>query len=605
MKTFTLTLFSTLTLITSASGSSPNDTCWPSNPGWELLNNTVSGRLIKNTPIAAVCYPGPLFDAQQCAFVDTRWSNSTFQADQSIGYSFPIISSCLPVNSSAGEVAIPGTCTIGDSPWYTINATEATHVRTGVLFAKANNLRLVVKNTGHDLLGSIVRYVKSGGSSICPRSTGFGSLEIWIRHLRKGIIFQQTYVPSSGKCSQNTWTGSAFVIGGGYAWSEVYAVASARSVVVVGGGDPTVGCLGGWMQGGGHSPASRNFGLGADQLLEATVVLASGQIVTASACQNQKLFFALRGGGGGTYGIVTSATVKAHPSNPWIAQVLTMAPFSDISIPDFMKAVAIIYGAYPDLNDGGFSGYGAWAVGSPTPVFANFTTGLTQVLAVANKSLAEVVDIFAPTMAKLVQYNETSLDISVSYIPFPSYQSYYSTLSGVQQLVGTSGAVGSRLLDRRALTTDPAALAKMLNVTAGKPGEFTVNNVCIVGGGQVTADASDKNSGVNPAWRTAYIHNIVARGWALGTSKAGQDMVHNDITFEKVGAMKELAPNTGSYMNEADARDPDWRADFFGANLDILREYKALYDPDDLFYCPTCVGSEKWAEKADGSLCMI
>lgn len=70
------------------------------------------------------------------------------------------------------------------------------------------------------------------------RSTGFGSLEIWIRHLRKGITFQQTYTPSRGECLQNAWTGSAFVIGGGYVWGDVYAAANARNLVVVGGGDP-------------------------------------------------------------------------------------------------------------------------------------------------------------------------------------------------------------------------------------------------------------------------------------------------------------------------------------------------------------------------------
>lgn len=70
----------------------------------------------------------------------------------------------------------------------------------------------------------------------------------------------------------------------------------------------TVGCLGGWMQGGGHSPATHDFGLGADQVLEAQVVLANGKIVTASPCQNSDLLFAIRGGGGGTYGVVVSTT---------------------------------------------------------------------------------------------------------------------------------------------------------------------------------------------------------------------------------------------------------------------------------------------------------
>lgn len=71
--------------------------------------------------------------------------------------------------------------------------------------------------------------------------------------------------------------------------------------MVVGGGSPTVSSTGGWMQGGGHGPASHTFGLGADQVLEAEVVLANGTLDTANACQNQDLYTAIRGGGAGTY----------------------------------------------------------------------------------------------------------------------------------------------------------------------------------------------------------------------------------------------------------------------------------------------------------------
>ena len=69
------------------------------------------------------------------------------------------------------------------------------------------------------------------------RSTGFGSLQVWIRYLRTGIAFQQVYRPS-GQCEGSDWTGSAFTIGGGYTWEDVYPEAAARNVVVVGGGTP-------------------------------------------------------------------------------------------------------------------------------------------------------------------------------------------------------------------------------------------------------------------------------------------------------------------------------------------------------------------------------
>jgi hypothetical protein len=364
-----------------------------------------------------------------------------------------------------------------------------------------------------------------------------------------------------------------------------------------------VGCIGGWAQGGGHSPASRDYGLGADQILEAEVVLANGAVVTANACQNSDLFFAIRGGGGGTYGVVLSTTIKVHPSTPVVAQVLQMAPHNDSQIPEFMNALAIIYAAYPDLNDGGYSGYGSWAVQSYAPVVENYTSGYQHAIAVFNQTLASAQATFSPIADQLAAYNGTSLYMSTTWLTFPSYQSYYTTLSGAQGSVGISGALGSRFFDRNALTSSPSALKDMLNITAGLAGQFAESTVCLVSGGRVFTDASDPYSGVNPAWRTSYVHNIVARAWALGSDAAEIQAVHDDITHTKVGAMRALAPDTGSYMNEADRLDPLFLQDFYGGHLAKLQTVKATYDPLSVFYCPTCVGSNIWHEDSVGRLC--
>jgi hypothetical protein len=348
---------------------------------------------------------------------------------------------------------------------------------------------------------------------------------------------------------------SAIKIAGGYVWGDVYAVANKENVVVVEGGDPVsillvnsliyqliivqgIECIGGWAYGGGHSAVSRDHQLRADQILEAQVVPASGKIVTANACQNSDLFSAILGGGGGTYGIVVSTTVKAYPSTPIVAQVLAMAPLTDEIIPEFMDAVTILYGAFPALNDGSYSGHGSWNVQNYAPVFANFTTGYQHALAVFNQSLAAAEALFALTAAKLAPYNGTSLFISTSYLSFPSYASYYAALSGGQSAVGTNAALGSRFLDKAALNGSATALKKALNVPAGFPGQFTSNNVCLVSGGQVFKDASDPNSGVNPSWRTSYVHHIIARGWTPGTDLATQTAIHNHITYTKVGALR-------------------------------------------------------------------
>src|SRR4029077_5871364 len=73
------------------------------------------------------------------------------------------------------------------------------------------------------------------------------------------------------------------------------------------------GAAGGFMQGGGFGSWSKKFGIAAASMLEAEVVTADGKLLVANRCQNQDLFWALRGGGGGTFGIVTRVTLRTHP----------------------------------------------------------------------------------------------------------------------------------------------------------------------------------------------------------------------------------------------------------------------------------------------------
>src|SRR6186713_2132839 len=127
----------------------PNDLCWPSASTWNKLNATVSGKLIKNIPPAASCYKGQYQDAAACALVSQQWTNSSFQSSNPIGYAYPLNPACPPVI----EGQAPRTCSLGDSPVYTINATTPKDVAKGIVFAEKHNLRLVVRNTGHDLLG--------------------------------------------------------------------------------------------------------------------------------------------------------------------------------------------------------------------------------------------------------------------------------------------------------------------------------------------------------------------------------------------------------------------------------------------------------------------
>ncbi len=356
------------------------------------------------------------------------------------------------------------------------------------------------------------------------------------------------------------------------------------------------------MQGGGHSPATHNFGLGADQVLEAQVVLASGKTVTANACENSDIFFAIRGGGPSTYGVVVSTVVKAHPTTKVAAQIFGFAPLTTNDTSAFMEALAIVHQGYPALSDSGFSGYGSWSIYSPTPILANYSTSFIHTIANFGKTATEAKALFASTAAQLSKYND-SLYMTTTYFDFPTYVAYYNALSGIVTPVGQTAALGSRFLDRKALTGNVTALKNMLSTIAGTPEQATSNNIVFVGGGQVVVDGSDPYSGVNPAWRNTYVHNIVARGWASGSSNTTVQEVYDDITNNKVQAMKNLAPDTGCYMNEADRFDPNHMANFYGEHAQRLKRIKRKRDPEGVFYCPTCIGSQEWDVKARGSLC--
>lgn len=538
--------------------------------------------------MAVSCYPGPSEDRDTCASIVAQWTEAVFQATQPLGIDYPTNLTCPPVNYTVGET--PGSCTVGPNPVYAVNATEPQDVAGALAFASKFDIRVVVKTTGHDLIG---------------RSEGYGGLEIWLRYMRTGIEFEDQY-KSSSCCNTFNWTGSAFKIGGGYTWSDVYSQAQAHDVVVVGGGTPSVSCIGGWMQGGGHGPASRQFGLGADQVLEAQVVLANGSLVTANACENSDLFFAIRGGGPGTYGVVVSAKIKAWPMVQGIAvQHLAIAPLTTHDTSALLDAVSILFSELPDLNEAGYAGYGSWTIDAAVPLFANFSAGYVHGIYLFNATIVEAQAAFAPVRSRLLSYNGTSLYISETYVSYPDYWSFYHNESGINVPGGTSYAGGSRLFDRKSVQANWTALRDAITIVAGEPGQFAFSAVELVSGGQVFADANDPYSGLLPAWRTSYFNNIVSRGWPADANETTRNAVLHDITDIKVAAMKKLAPDTGAYMNEADPRDPDFEQTFYGSNYGRLRGIKKHYDPHDLFYCPTCVGSAEWTVKDDGRLCQI
>jgi len=129
--------------------AAPGSSNWPSLPQWNALNRSISGRLLQPPPPGAVCHPDqPTYNAAQCAnLVQNEW----FQIDY---YSTIPTASAWPFWNNESCLPFPGFPCSGEGyPIYAINATSKDDVKNGVDFARRNNVRLVVKASGHDYLG--------------------------------------------------------------------------------------------------------------------------------------------------------------------------------------------------------------------------------------------------------------------------------------------------------------------------------------------------------------------------------------------------------------------------------------------------------------------
>ena len=145
-------------------------------------------------------------------------------------------------------------CQIGVYSQYVINVTSSDDVAAGLKFAEANNIRLVIHNTGHDFAG---------------KSSGAGSLSLWMHNL-KDIEFIHW--------GDDYYVGKAIRIGAGVQGFEANAAAHDQGLQIVTGECPTVGLAGGYTQGGGHSALSSRHGMAADQALQYEVVIPSGEV---------------------------------------------------------------------------------------------------------------------------------------------------------------------------------------------------------------------------------------------------------------------------------------------------------------------------------------
>ncbi len=178
---------------------------------------------------------------------------------------------------------------------YAVLAASSADVAAAVNFAREHRVRLVVKGGGHSYLGT---------------SNAPDSLLIWTRPNMAAVEVLDSFVPQGATGAAEPEP--AVSVGAGAIWMDAYnAVTTVAGRYVQGGGCTTVG-VGGLTLGGGFGSFSKGFGTAAANLLEAEVVTADGTVRIVNAFQDPDLFWALKGGGGGTFGVVTRFTLRTH-----------------------------------------------------------------------------------------------------------------------------------------------------------------------------------------------------------------------------------------------------------------------------------------------------
>lgn len=171
---------------------------------------------------------------------------------------------------------------------------SAADVAAAVRHARETGLEISVYGGGHGVTGAAVC---DGG--LCVDLRGLTRIEVDVERSR-------------------------VTAGGGLTWGQLDAATQVHGLAVTGGRVSGTG-VAGLALGSGSGWLERAMGYTCDNLLEAEVVTATGEVVTASATQHPDLFWGLRGGGG-NFGIVTSLTLQLHPLGPIVYGGMLMFP---------------------------------------------------------------------------------------------------------------------------------------------------------------------------------------------------------------------------------------------------------------------------------------
>lgn len=549
----------------------PGRAGWPGPDAWAALGRAVGGKL---APVALPDLPA----ARAAGLLHNPFYLDTQAA----------------LTQSSGWV---DAWTSAPSAWC-VRPAAAADVAAAVRFAARHRLRLVVRGGGHSYLGG---------------SNAPDSLLIWLRDMRD-ITLHERFVPAGSGAAPLP----AVSVGAGCLWGEVYeAVAVRGGRYVQGGGCTTVG-VAGLVQGGGFGHFSKQFGTAAASLIEAEVVTADGAVRVVNAAREPELFWALKGGGGGTFGVVTRLTLATHDLPATIGAVKgVVRATSDAAFRRLLAAFLDLYAARlanPHWGEQAIAGTGNRM--EFTMLFQGIDEGA------ARAAWAPFFDFVAAheedyrmeaPFVVLAVPGRRFWDGAFWRAHRPDIVTFDTRPGGDARRwhwAGNTGEAGAFWHGYQSLWLPRSLLAKesrapLVDAWFAASRAWTVewhfNKGLAFGAPE--ALAASRATATHPEVLDAFALAIIAEdgetaygGLTPGAIQAARADARAIETA--MAALRRVAPGGGSYLSECDYHLADWPRACWGANWPRLSAVKRRYDPDGLFVVHHGVGSEAWS--ADG-----
>jgi FAD/FMN-containing dehydrogenase len=466
---------------------------------------------------------------------------------------------------------------------------SAADVAAAVDFARERGVGLVIKGAGHDYLG---------------RSSAPESLLIWTHRMRD-ITVHDAFRPAG--------TGGpgvpAISVGAGTRWLEAYQAAAAHGRYVQGGGCVTVGAAGGFPLGGGFGSFSRRYGTAAGNVLEAEVVLASGEIVVANEAQHADLFWALRGGGGGTFGVVTRLTMRTYPVPG--SRITVRGTIRASGDAEFRRLLTELIRFLPRLCDD------HW--GEQVTLWGD--NSLEFGMQAVDLAAEEARAVWRPFLDWADgQPDAFTSTVSIAAVPFGllwdaglrdqlapgsicrddrpgTPRERFWNDANQMEVSWYLHAYASRWLPRRLFDDVDALGGALFEASRILPFQLHLNKA--LSGAAPDAVARDRGTSINPAVFDAAVLVLVASweqyafpGVPGHEPDAGKAAIGARLVGQTIDVLRAVTPGAGSYVNETDYFEPGWQDSFWGANYPRLLEIKRRYDPTNIFRVHHGVGSE-------------